>query len=402
MVKAVNLNCMDLKQKCLLLLFATTAMITIVLPVFGQNETSPTDGPDQDKLLDYYQTQRYTEAAKYLTQYYTEDVQDAKVLAQLGYVNLMAGKLPAAENNYLKLFKLNPKSLPALFSLATIQVKRGNEAKAKSYYKEIIALDSTNFNAYKELANLSKEDTSGEKLNYLIKANQLNPTEANVVFDLCQIYFKMNQHGKANDLLEPALKADSANIQLLKMKMPIDMTAKKYTAAIETGQQLLSYGDSSAFVMNNLAKSYFLILKYKDALTYFLKVNETASDNESLFYNIAMCYRSLRDYKNANLYVSKAIEVGISPKTASYYGVLGDTFENLDKYQEAITAYKRGLLFENNGSLYYNIALVYETKLNDKKNAIVNYNLYLNNFKLMNKNPKLAAFIKNKVEELKR
>ena len=393
---------MDLKKVCLLLLVATTAMITTALPVFGQNETSPTDGPDQDRLLEYYQTQRYTEAAEYLTQYYTEDVQDAKALAQLGYVNLMAGKLPEAENNYLKLYELNPKSLPALFSLATIQVKRGNQTKAKIYYNEIIALDSTNFNAYKELANLSKADASGGKVNYLIKANQLNPTDAAVVADLCQIYFKMNQHGKANDLLEPALKADPANIQLWKLKMPINMAAKKYTNAIEIGQQLLSNGDSSAFVMNNLARSYFLILKYKDALTYFLKVNDTATVNENLSYDIALCYRGLRDYKNANLYVSQAIEAGISPKTASYYGVLGDSFENLDKYQEAITAYKRGLLFENNGSLYYNIALTYETKLNDKKNAIANYNLYLKNFTLMSKNPKLAAFIKNKIEELKR
>ena len=123
---------------------------------------------------------------------------DEKALAQLGYVNLMAGNLNEAENNYLKLYASQPKSLPVLFSLATIQLKRGNDEKAKSYYDEIIAIDSTNFNAYKQLASLVDEaDYSGQKFNYLKKANLLNPTEAEVVFELCQIYLKMDRQNEA-------------------------------------------------------------------------------------------------------------------------------------------------------------------------------------------------------------
>lgn len=364
-----------------------------------------TDAPDKDKLLELYQTQRFTEAAQYLQGYYKEDnqdTQDTKVLEQLGYVNLMAGKLSEAENIYLKLYAQQPKNLPVLFNLATINLKRGNEGKAKVYYKEVVAVDSNNFNAYKQLANLSLESSIIEKINYLKKANQLNPINADVVFDLCQLYFKMNFFNKASEILNPALKADTANMQLLKMKIPISLAEKKYKEAVETGQKLLSYGDSSSFVTNNLAKAYFLQFDYKNALTYFLKVKDKGADNEGLLYNIALCYRGLKDYKNAAPYLSKAITEGISPKTASYYGLLGDSFENVKKNEEAITAYKRGLLFENNGSLYYNIALVYENKLNDKKNAIAYYNLYLKNFNEMDKNPKLAAFIKNKVEDLKR
>jgi len=80
---------------------------------------------------------------------------------------------------------------------------------------------------------------------------------------------------------------------------------------------------------------------------------------------------------------------------------LGDSFENIDKNEQANTAYKRGLLFENNGSLYYNIALVYENKFNDKKNAISYYNQYLKTINPQEQ-PKLITFIKNKVDELKR
>jgi hypothetical protein len=59
------------------------------------------------------------------------------------------------------------------------------------------------------------------------------------------------------------------------------------------------------------------------------------------------------------------------------------------------------LLFENNGSLLYNIALVYETKLNDKKNAINYYEQYLKSINAKEQ-PKLIIFIKNKIAELKK
>ena len=73
----------------------------------------------------------------------------------------------------------------------------------------------------------------------------------------------------------------------------------------------------------------------------------------------------------------------------------------LSKNEDANAAYKRGLLFENNGSLLYNIALVYEKKFNDKKNAISYYEQYL---KTVNEKeqPKLVNFIKNKIAELKK
>ena len=359
-------------------------------------------GQDADTLLQFYQTQRYAEALQYLQGFNKEESEDPKILGQLGYLNMMAGKLPEAERIYLKLYTQDSTNIPILFNLASLQMKRGQQNKAVHYYKAIVALDSNNISAYKQLASLAKSSLSKDYLLYLRKANTLNPTDPDVAFDLCELYFNLQDYKKANAVLTPALQADTANLQLLKMKMPINIAGKNYKEAIKTGEKLLSYGDSSNFVMNNLAKSHFLTLDYRNALKYFLQVKDKAMENEGLFYNIALSYRGLKDYKNAGIYLDKTIKEGISEKTATYYGLLGDSYENVDKYQEAIAAYQRGLLFENNGSLYYNIALVYEKALSDKKNAIINYNLYLKNFTEMGKNPKLAAFIKNRIEELKR
>lgn len=357
---------------------------------------------DKEKLLDYFQNQRYTEAAQYLQSIYKENTNDPKELSQLAYAWMMAGKLYEAEQNYLKLYQLKPKDVATLFNLANINQRKGNNTKARTYLQEVLKQDSTNFNAYKQLSRIDKETKSlPSQIFNLQQANKLNPTDPEVVFDLCERYFDLNFFQKAEEILNPALNADSTNLQLLKMKMPINMASKKYKEAIQTGEKLLSYGDNSTFVLNNLGKSHFLILDYQKALDYFLKIDSNSTESEVLYYNISISYRGIKDYKNAVVYLEKTLKAAISKKTASYYGLLGDSFEQLNRNEEANTAYKRGLLFENNGSLYYNIALVYETKLNDKKNAISFYSQYLKTINPQTQ-PKLIAFIKNKIEELKR
>lgn len=378
--------------------------LIILTGIFNQAISQTGRKPDSEKLLEYYQMQRYAEAAAYLQSIYPEDTEDVKALSQIAYTNLMANKLPEAENTYLKIYALDSTSLPVLFNLANINARRRNDEQAKKYYLQILKIDSTNFNVYKQLGFLSQSDKSKEmiqKLRYFKKANELNPTDSEVVFELCEIYAKMKFYNPAEKILDPALAADTANLQLLKMKMVVSMGMKKYDEAVATGEKLFSYGDSSTFVLNNLGKSYFLLEDYKNALNYFLIVKDQSTDNEGLFYNIALSYRGLKDYKNAVSYFEKAIKEGISPKIASYYGLMGDSYEHLDLNKDANVAYKQGLLFENTGSLLYNIALVYETKLNDKKNAINYYNQYLKTINAKEQ-PKLISFINNKIADLTR
>lgn len=380
-------------KKLLLLLF-----IYFYIPVVNAQNKSAVD---KEKVLDYFQTQRYGDAALYLQSVFKENTTEPKELSQIAYAFMMAGKLSDAEKYYEKLHELQPENISTLFSLANINNRRSNSGKTKDYLVQVLKIDSTNFNAYKQLASLSKENALiAEQINYMVKANKLNPTEPEVAYDLAEFYFKANLFDQAEKILNPAIAADSNNLQLLKMKMPILMGGKKYKESILTGEKIMSYGDSSTFVLTNMGKSHFLQLEYQKALNYFLKVSEVTK-NETLFYNISLSYRGLKDYKNAITYLQKTIDLAISPNTASYYGLLGDSFENVDKNLDANVAYKRGLLFKNNGSLYYNIALVYETKLNDKKNAISYYNQYLKSINA-EEQPKLITFIKNKIEDLKR
>ncbi|WP_316813942.1 hypothetical protein [Pedobacter heparinus] len=345
------------------LFFLIFTCITIPL---AQAQTS--ENLDQDKLLQYYQAQQYTEAMQYLQTIY-KDSTDLKKLKQLAYASLMADRLPEAEQHYLKLNRLLPEDPEVLSALGNISASYHQDERTKAYFLAVLKVDSNNFNANKQLAKLENDPESALKKAYLVRANQLNILDAEVSAELSDVYFRDNLFNKAREILKPALEADSTNLKLLNAKMPIHMAFKEYKEAIIIGKKLLA------------AKK---------------------NPSEQLLFQMAQSYRGVRDYKNAMVYFKLAIKEGISPKTATYYGLLGDAYENMNQNKEAIDVYKRGLLFENNGSLYYNIALVYEDKLNDKKNAASYYSQYLNSIKNPEKQRRHISYIKNKIEELKR
>ncbi|MET4080877.1 tetratricopeptide (TPR) repeat protein [Pedobacter sp. UYP30] len=358
---------------------------------------------DKEKLVDLYQNQKYSEAASYLMSIYGKDAADFKEITQLGYCYLMGGNTAEAEKFYSKADLIQPQNLPVLFSLGSISIKRGNTEKAKKYYEEIIKLDSNNFNAYKQLAALHPEVFSLQKSDYLKKANKLNPTDVDIVLDMSEMYAKMNLFGLIEPILKPALEADSNNIRLLKIKLPLLLSNNELDGAIQTGEKLFALGDSSTAVLNNLGKVYYMKNEFKKGLDYFKRVSLSSSgDNESLFYNMALCYRGLKDYLSATENFKKAIKAGISKNTLLYYTKMGESFEQAGEFEAAATTYKKGSFFDNDGNLLYILAQIYDKKLNQKVNAISTYTQVLKSLPNTEGNKPAKAYIINRIEELKK
>lgn len=337
--------------------------------IFYQLASAQTiDNLDYEKLLQYYQAKQYTAATAYL-EGILKDSTDSKVLKQLAYSRLMDGKYTAAEKDYAYLNTQSPNDPAILIALADLNGRQNKKERAIELYSAATKIDSVNFYAYQQLALLNTDLQSDSRKSNLLTANTLNPQNAEVAAQLANSYFKETQFSKAEAILNVALAADSGNLTTLNAKIPVAMALKKYKEAINIGKLLL--------------------LKYQ-------------TPPENLLYQMAICYRETNDHKTAVSYFQNAIKEGISTKMASYYGLLGESYESLKQNKEALDTYKKGLQFENNGSLYYNIALVYEDKLNDKKNAINYYTQYLNSIKDTVKQKRHIAYIKNKIEELKR
>lgn len=331
---------------------------------------------DKDKLFDFYQNQRYAEAAEYLKQNYGENTDDLKALTQMGYCFLMAGNNVEAEKYYLKANSLQSKSLPILFNLASINNRRGNTDKGKQYYGEIVEIDSNNFIVYKLLANLYNSNKDSLKRVYLLKANKLMPTDGDVAVDLAEVHALYQDYGKAYEVLNVAIKADNENFVLQRTKLPIANYLKKYDEVIVAGEALLKIGPDAA-VIKDVAKAYYFTKKYDKAVALFTQLEKMQMQNENTLYFTTLCYRYLKNFKMAAIYAKKTIEEGISPNIPNYYALLGLAYEENQQYSLANAAYKKGLFFDTNPTLYYRLAILYDTKLKQVKTAKNYYKLYL-------------------------
>jgi len=333
---------------------------------------------DNALLLDYIQNQKYKEAAQYLKGIYAEPITDDKALQNLAYTSRMSGNLADAENYYLRLLQKDSTKTAVLFSLGNINLNRQNKQKALVYYKKILALDSTNFSVYKQLGDLTQGDTVN-CLMYLQKANSLNPIDADVAYDLSRIYLKKNKPDVlilATNVLDKALKADTANLFLLETKTNVLYLQKRSKETIDACNKLIANGNRAPQVISWMAISYFRLRQYKQCLATFRMVPDE-KQSEAIFFYMAECYRALNDNPNAIAYYQKAIKDGISGNVPDYYIDLGDCYANLHQSGKALAAYQRSLTFDDRPLTYYSLANVYDVELKDSKTAIKYFKKYL-------------------------
>ncbi|WP_113663176.1 tetratricopeptide repeat protein [Pedobacter nanyangensis] len=354
---------------------------------------------DREKLLEFYQNQRYAEAATYLSSIYPSETNDVKILGQIAYCNMMAGQLVDAEKNYHRINELQPKQISVLFSLANINSRRGNNKNAIVYLQEIIALDSTNFSAFKRLADYT--DSLTLKVNYLQKANKLNTTEADVAYDLAASYRKLKLFQPAYDVLKIAIGADSGNLVLQQALLPIANQLNKYSEVVNVGERLLK-NSADANVVADVAKAYFFLKNYKKAVSLYQMLEKNDMQTESTLYFTSLSYRELKSYDQAASYAKQTITEGISPNTAAYYNLLGGIYEEKQLFTAASKAYKKGLEYQTNKNSYYRLGLLYDLKLKQAKSALTYYNLYLKSKELDQDDAPQIAYVKARLSVLKR
>ncbi|MDB5128313.1 hypothetical protein [Mucilaginibacter sp.] len=357
---------------------------------------------DDALLLDYYQNQRFTEAADYLKQAYAEPIINTKALGQLAYTSNMAGRLADAENYYQRIYNIDSTNTPVLYSLGGLNMRRGNIIKAETYYKCIIARDTTNFMVYKQLAQISHDKNELTSfIFYLQKANHLNPAEPDIASDLSDIYVNMKFNGQAEKVLSAAIAADPENIILLNSLMKLQYAQKKWPETINTCLKLVDYGNQSGQVLTKLGVAYYNTKNYDCSISTFMAMDEIAR-NETSYYYTALGYKALKDQNMAIFYLQKAITEGISPNTGAYYGEMADSNEKLYRYKKAVTAYQKSLQFDETPLIYYSLANLYDTNLKDKKSAVKYYKKYLAGKPPIDKQKSFIDYSKSRVAVLNR
>src|ERR1700740_995271 len=94
--------------------FYLLCLVTFTITVCCAQQKMATD---DGLLLDYYQNQRFADAADYLKKNYPEPINDSRVLGSLAYTSQMASRLVDAEVYYQRVYDLDTTNTGILLSL---------------------------------------------------------------------------------------------------------------------------------------------------------------------------------------------------------------------------------------------------------------------------------------------
>lgn len=354
-----------------------SALCTVLL--WGATGRAQEQQPDNDKLLELYQTQQYREAAVYLQTFYPDTITDPAVLGRLGYCYHMAGDYVQAERYYQQLYAMDSLRVSTLLNLATLNVQRRFYPKATGYYLRIIAIDSNHVSAYRALSQLMKRSgNAASAYDYLQRANSIQPLNSDIAFDFAQLCLDLERYGRADSVLQRALEADPNHGLLLLGKIKVADKMKRYQEVITAGEQLLKQGDESQQVLSLVARGYFHTDDFiRSKETYGRMLAAYGEMGEVDYYYLAMTHKAMKRYQEGLECMDKVLALAISPNTAFYYGRKGDLHDLANQPSAAVSNYLRSFQFEVIPLHYYSMAIVYDRKLSDARNALRYYRQYL-------------------------
>ncbi|QKJ30003.1 hypothetical protein HQ865_09620 [Mucilaginibacter mali] len=363
-----------MKTTLLTLVFALLFSVT-----FAQQATRADDA----LLLEYYQAQRYQDAADYLKKTFPEPVTDIKILAKLAYTTNMANKLPEAQAYYERIYNIDTTNEGALFSIGNINLRRGNMPKAEVYFKRILLQDTTNFSVYTKLAAIAsnKKDTTAT-LSYLQKANKLNFFDVDVAVDLSTLYMAQKKFDLALAVLNKASESDPDNIYILINMATLTFKEKKWQETVDACKKLISLDAADGQVMYKLGVSYYNLKNYACGAEVLAGMDDRDQTEFSDYY-ASQCYKGLKDYKSSIVWLNSALKQGITGNASAYYGEIADNNEKMDQSKKAVLAYQKGLQFREDPAIYTALADLYATKLNDKVTAAKYYKMAVASYQKM-------------------
>lgn len=352
---------------------------------------------NKEKLNDLFQNQQFDEAIDYLMPAFSKDSNNIITLGYLAYANYMDDNPEIAGTLYQRLVAIDSNNISAIRYLVLINADKHPET-AKFYARRLTMLQPRKASNFRNMSDLLRR--TNQKDSALFYANHsylLDAMDPKNAISLANILIDVKNFVRADSVLEVQLANDSLNITLLKLRILASYEEKEYTHGLKPGERLIQLNDVSLTPLTQLALSYYMLKKYADCIRvceYMLR-NELGS--EAIYYYEAKAYASLGEFSKSNDLLQTCLSKAISLTAESYYYNLGQNYEALNEFRNAVSQYDTAYYLFRNPIMAYNAGRLYESKLNNMGLAKKYYLLYLRNAKPQSPDEKKAfEFLRNR------
>lgn len=146
---------------------------------------------------------------------------------------------------------------------------------------------------------------------------------------------------KAKELLEPALKADPENVELLKLSGLIASNDEDWQKARSNFETVVKFKPEDATSWFYLASAYDRLGDFVSAKNAYIKVIELRSGYAEAYKSLCVVLMKMNEPENAIKYA--VIANAIEPDDYIFHFVIGTAYMKLKEFQKSIEPFKRAL-----------------------------------------------------------
>jgi len=270
------------------------------------------------------------------------------------------------------ILEASPSRASVLLKYAELESRIGNTEKAIAKYKDILNMDSKNFDACLGLADVFYELNNYAKASqYYSMCNQLQENNRECLYKYALCLYQLDSYNEALPPLKKILLENEEDEQALLLIGKIflaQMVLKEAITSFEKYNSLVGDKIESDFL---LGIAHYLSRNYERAIEVLNGLSEMNYTHYFAYFIIAMSYYALGKTESALEYFNHTVDVEGNFVQAYYYiGLINYESEN---YDEAISFFNRSQCVKEftGDSLFYKLCCLIQTDRLDEAESII-------------------------------
>jgi tetratricopeptide (TPR) repeat protein len=263
--------------------------------------------------------------------------------------------------------KLNPDFEGVHQLLASAYSQLGNLDGAMSVLQQGLEKKPRDLKMLTALAYLqynAKNDAAAVET--LKRILELSPEDLDALTNLALLYQRNNQVSEAIDCYRQIARLDPKHLVAHNNLSIIYMNQKRYPEAVEETEAANMFSPGNPDILQRMGDAYALQLMHaKAAQAYQSALEHIPADDSAVRGEVYSKLGFSLANLNRNAEAVSALEnsIGLNPKNAAAFFLLGDLYSELKRVEESIAAYKQSLVLDpKQKEVHYNLGTVYAEK----------------------------------------
>jgi tetratricopeptide (TPR) repeat protein len=287
----------------------------------------------------------------------------------LGVCAVKKGDGAKAETYFRKSVALNPRYTEARINLAVNLLQRGKPQAAIKQLEEVLQSEPNNATALYHLGKAeSLTGATSNAIAHLRRAHELSPQDAQIALALARAHIGAGQRETAGKLVAPILENEQPS-QVLLPAVVIAIEAEQLALARRALEQALRQDPQALDAILSQARDLSEQGNYKTVRALLEAVGPAAENSAEWNASLGYAEYKLGDPQKSSVHLRRAVE--LAPNVEEYYLKIGEFLLYHNSDDAAAAFFKTGLQnIPNSAVLHFALAVAYWAHQIDTKGSV--------------------------------